>query len=153
MFTVQQRNMFTSGAEALVNAVNCVGVMGKGLALQIKQSFPDVFRAHQQDCKKGLVRLGKVHVVARDSLSPPQFVLNFPTKGHWKADSHYPDIEAGLVSLREEILGLKIKSVAVPALGCGLGGLDWHKVLPMIQKQLGDLEGVKVVVYAPAGEA
>ena len=151
MFTVQQGNMFASGAEALVNTVNCVGVMGKGVALQVKQSFPDVFRAYQQDCKKGLVQLGKVHVVARNALSSPQFVINFPTKDHWKGRSRYSDIEAGLLSLREEILALKIKSVAVPPLGCGLGGLDWEKVLPMIQKHLGDLDGVHVFVYAPTG--
>ncbi len=151
MFTVLQGNLFESGAEALVNTVNCVGVMGKGVALQVKQSFPDVFRAYQKDCKNGLVRLGKVHVVARNALSFPQFVINFPTKDHWKGRSRYSDIEAGLVSLRQEIHALKIKSVAVPPLGCGLGGLDWEKVLPMIRKHLGDLEGVNVLVYAPAG--
>ncbi|MFN8607507.1 MAG: macro domain-containing protein [Vulcanimicrobiota bacterium] len=151
MFTVLQGNLFESGAEALVNTVNCVGVMGKGVALQVKQSFPDVFRVYQQDCKKGLVQLGKVHIVARNALSSPQFVINFPTKDHWKGRSRYSDIEAGLVSLRQEIQALKIKSVAVPPLGCGLGGLDWEKVLPMIQKHLGNLQGVNVLVYAPAG--
>jgi O-acetyl-ADP-ribose deacetylase (regulator of RNase III) len=129
--------------EALVNAVNCAGVMGKGLALQFKQRFPEYFAAYAEACAAGEVRLGRVHVVKLD-----RWFISFPTKKHFRSRSHLQDIRTGLDDLARVIGELGIRSVAVPALGCGLGGLDWREVEPLIEEKLASLSAT-VVVYPP----
>jgi O-acetyl-ADP-ribose deacetylase (regulator of RNase III) len=123
-------DLFRSGCEAIVNAVNCVGVMGGGLALQFKVIFPEMDKEYQKVCREGLLKPGKMHIWKGDNF----YIINFPTKDEIWNNSEYEYIEAGLVALGEEIKKLGIKSVALPALGCGLGGLDWNKVFEMIQK-------------------
>ena len=149
MLKFRSGDLFESGAVAIINAVNCVGVMGKGLALQVKQAYPEVFKKYSEDCKKGLVKLGQVHVVDRHATDAPLMVINSPTKGHWRARSRYEDIRTGLKSLKSVIMELNIESVAIPPLGCGLGGLDWVKVRKLIEEELSDLEDVEIQVYTP----
>lgn len=135
--------MLDADVEALVNAVNCVGVMGKGLALQFKQRFPEYFAAYAEACAAGEVRLGRVHVARLE-----RCFISFPTKRHFRSRSRLPDVRAGLDDLARVIGELGMRSVAVPALGCGLGGLDWGEVEPLIEEKLGTL-GARVVVYPP----
>lgn len=144
-------NLLDADVEAVVNTVNTVGVMGKGIALQFKRAFPENFRAYERACKHGEITLGRVFVHDNQSLHGPRFVINFPTKSHWKGSSRLEDIRTGLRSLTETIKNLGIKSIAVPPLGCGLGGLSWNDVRPMIEKALEPLSGVQVLLYEPAG--
>lgn len=146
-------DILASGAEALVNPVNCVGVMGKGLALAFKQAFPGNFRAYAAACRRGEVQPGRILVVATGSPAPPRFILNFPTKRHWRDPSRLEDIASGLEALATVIRERRIGSVAVPPLGCGLGGLDWAEVRPRIEAVLGALEAVEVRVYEPTEPA
>lgn len=144
-------NLLEARVDALVNTVNTAGVMGKGIALQFKRAFPDNFRHYQRACRAGQVTIGKMFVHPVQSLSGPKFIINFPTKRHWKSRSRLEDIEAGLHDLREVVKRLGIRSVAVPPLGCGNGGLDWEDVYPLIRRNLTDVEGVRFFVYLPAG--
>lgn len=144
-------NLLQADAEALVNTVNTVGIMGKGIALQFKRAFPENFKHYAKACKQKEVRLGQMLVHEIDALGGPKYIINFPTKGHWKSASRLEDIRTGLVDLRETLLVLGIRSVAMPPLGCGNGGLDWSDVYPMIQKELSDLQDVRVMVFPPAG--
>ncbi|MGH9424939.1 MAG: type II toxin-antitoxin system antitoxin DNA ADP-ribosyl glycohydrolase DarG, partial [Terriglobia bacterium] len=127
------------------------GVMGKGIALQFSKKFPEMFEAYKRACKAGEVRLGKMHVVERTDMLNPRYIINFPTKGHWRSRSRIEDIEAGLAALAGEIRKRGIKSIAVPPLGCGNGGLDWRVVRPAIERALAELPEVRVLLYAPAG--
>jgi O-acetyl-ADP-ribose deacetylase (regulator of RNase III) len=136
-------------AEALVNPVNCVSVMGKGLALQFKQAFPANFKEYAAACRRGEVEPGKMVMHWRGRGVNPLYIINFPTKRHWRDKSRIEDIETGLHSLRHEILSRGIQSVALPAIGCGLGGLRWSEVRPLIEQTLGALNGVRVVVFEP----
>jgi O-acetyl-ADP-ribose deacetylase (regulator of RNase III) len=136
-------------AEALVNPVNCVGVMGKGVALQFKLAFPDNFKEYEATCQRGEVEPGKVLLHQTGHLTNPRYIINLPTKRHWRDKSRIEDIESGLRSLKHEIVSRGIKSVAIPALGCGLGGLRWSEVRPLIEQMLGALNGVRVVVFEP----
>ena len=142
-------DLLDADVEALVNAVNTVGVMGKGIALQFKGRFPEMFVAYQRACKAGEVQPGRMHVFKVGEMSNPRFIINFPTKRHWRAASRMDDIETGLAALREEIQMRGIRSVAVPALGCGNGGLNWSHVFLAIQRTLGDFEDVRVLVFPP----
>lgn len=142
-------DLFRSGAEALVNPVNTVGVMGKGLALQFKERYPENYLVYRLACQRGEVRIGKVLAYDLGPSSSPRYILNFPTKAHWKDPSRLEYIRAGLVDLVRVIRELGIQSVAVPALGAGLGGLSWRDVKPLIEEALGGLEGVEVLVYEP----
>jgi len=142
-------NLLEADAEALVNAVNTVGVMGKGIALQFKKKYPDMFEAYQRDCKEGLVQPGRMHVFERREMINPRYIINFPTKRHWRSPSRIKDIETGLTALSEEIRKRHIKSIALPPLGCGNGGLDWSEVLPAIRGALADLTDVRLLVYPP----
>jgi O-acetyl-ADP-ribose deacetylase (regulator of RNase III) len=151
MLQFTQGNLLKADAEALVNTVNTVGVMGKGIALQFKQAFPGNFKVYQQACKEGRVHLGKVHVYDRGTLENPRWIINFPTKQHWRSRSHIDDIESGLRSLRREIENLDIRSIAIPPLGCGNGGLKWEIVRPAIIRALEDLPEVDIRVFEPAG--
>jgi O-acetyl-ADP-ribose deacetylase (regulator of RNase III) len=150
MFTEAQGNLLEADVEALVNTVNTVGVMGKGLALQFRRAYPAMFSAYERAAKAGDVNLGHMHVWPTDAATGPRYVINFPTKGHWRAPSRLGDIERGLRDLVRVIRELHIGSVAVPPLGCGNGGLDWNDVAPLIHTALSELdEGVRVVVYPP----
>lgn len=145
-------DLLRADVEALVNAVNTVGVMGKGLALQFKQTFPGNFRAYKQACDRQEVRPGSMFVFAlKEPSGTPRYIINFPTKRHWRSPSRIEDIESGLLDLVRVIQELRITSIAVPALGCGNGGLPWSEVEPLITAALGKLEGVRVQLFAPAG--
>ena len=136
--------------EALVNAINTVGVMGKGIALQFAKVYPEMLEAYSKACKTGDVQLGRMHVFERGVMFNPRYLVNFPTKGHWRSSSRIEDIETGLASLVDEIRARHIRSIAVPALGCGNGGLDWRVVRPAIGHALRSLPGVRVLLFAPA---
>ncbi|NQT12397.1 MAG: macro domain-containing protein [Planctomycetes bacterium] len=144
-------NILEADAEALVNTVNCVGVMGKGIALQFKQAYPDNFRAYQKACKAGEVKPGRTFVWPTGLMVNPKCVINFPTKRHWKGKSRLEDVEASLDALIEEVKRLGIQSIAVPPLGCGMGGLDWADVGPRIATAFAALPEVRVLLFAPAG--
>ena len=143
-------NLLKADVEALANSVNTVGVMGKGIALQFKNAFPGNFKAYEAACKKQAVRLGEVFVFDNGQLMPPRWIINFPTKGHWRARSRIRDVADGLDDLRHVIEELEISSIALPPLGCGHGGLEWDEVRSLIKERLGDLD-VAVHLYAPEG--
>lgn len=149
MITFATGDLLQSGAEAIINTVNCVGVMGKGIALQFKQAFPRNYDAYRRACEAGEVRLGEMFVFDSGSMINPRWIINFPTKGHWKAKSRLEDIVSGLEDLKRVIVERDIRSIAVPPLGCGNGGLEWSDVEPEIQKALGDLTNVSVRLFAP----
>lgn len=151
MLVSGEGDILASDADAIINTVNCVGVMGRGLALQFKNAFPENFRAYKKVCDAKELEPGGLYVFDRGSLERPHYIVNFATKGHWKGKSNLGDVKKGLAALREEIIRYKIRSVAIPPLGCGLGGLDWGEVMPLIEAALGDLSETEVVVYPPAG--
>jgi O-acetyl-ADP-ribose deacetylase (regulator of RNase III) len=151
MIKEAQGNLLQANAEALVNTVNCDGFMGKGIALQFKQAWPDNFKAYAKACKSGQVQLGSMFVFATECLIYPKYIINFPTKGHWRENSRLKDIASGLQALIEEVKSRGIQSIAVPPLGCGNGGLDWQKVRPMIVEAFNQLPEVEVFLYAPVG--
>lgn len=151
MVREDEGNLLDADAEAFVNTVNTVGVMGKGLALQFKQAYPGNFRAYEAACRRGEVRLGSMFTWDTGLPGNPRFIINFPTKGHWRSRSRLADVEAGLDDLRRVIQDCEIRSIAVPPLGCGNGGLDWDAVRPLIAEALGDLPDVEVIVYPPHG--
>lgn len=142
-------DLLAQDAEALVNSVNCVGIMGRGVALQFKRAYPRNFGAYQAACRRGEVQPGKMFVYETGSLTNPRYIINFPTKRHWRGRSRIGDIEAGLQALVGEINRRGIKSVALPPLGSGLGGLDWREVRPLIEAALRPVPGLHVVVYEP----
>ena len=129
--------------------VNCVGVMGRGIALQFKDAFPDNFKAYAVACKRQEVQPGKMFVFERHQLGNPKFIINFPTKRHWRGKSRLEDIKSGLVAIVDEIKKREIKSIAVPPLGCGNGGLDWNVVRPLILAALEPLSEVHVLLFSP----
>jgi O-acetyl-ADP-ribose deacetylase (regulator of RNase III) len=142
-------DLFDADADALVNAVNTVGVMGKGLALQFKQRFSKNFKAYAAACKRGEVQLGRMFTWENDAGGRPLWIINFPTKKHWRDGSVLVDIESGLVALVAELKRVKATSVAVPALGCGLGGLAWADVRPLIERSAAAMPTVRWLVFAP----
>ncbi|WP_082772300.1 macro domain-containing protein [Actinoplanes sp. TFC3] len=144
-------NLLTADTEALVNTVNTVGVMGKGIALQFKRAFPANFRAYRAACARGEVQLGRVWAFDTGVIGARRYVLNFPTKNHWRSDSRLTDISTGLDSLVTIIGELGITSVAIPALGCGNGGLNWNQVRPLIEAACRRMPDVRAVVYPPEG--
>jgi O-acetyl-ADP-ribose deacetylase (regulator of RNase III) len=145
MVTYVQGDIFQSPAQVLTNAVNCVGVMGKGIALEFKNRFVGLFEAYETLCDKGEVKPGQPYLWENDRVQ----ILNFPTKRHWRDDSRIEDIEAGLKFLAENYAKMGIDSLAMPALGCGLGGLSWSDVQPLIDKYLGSIVDLDVYVYQP----
>lgn len=149
MLSYVSGDLLQDDAEALVNTVNCVGVMGKGIALQFKRKFPENFQAYALACKGGKVVLGEVFAFELNSLVGPQWVVNFPTKGHWKSMSKLGDIRAGLDSLAEFVSSNKISSIAIPPLGAGNGGLQWTDVRPLIEEFARGVDA-EVRVYAPS---
>ena len=142
-------NLLASEADALVNTVNVVGVMGKGIALQFKRAYPANFKAYEAACKQQQVRLGEMFVFDAGQLMRPRWIINFPTKGHWRSNSRLADVSAGLDDLRRAIIEMGITSIALPPLGCGNGGLNWADVLPLIHSKLDGLD-VEVTIYPPA---
>lgn len=152
MIKKSRGNIVKADAEALVNTVNCVGIMGKGIALQFKKAFPEnYFNEYQTACKHGDLQPGKVAVWETGSMLNPKYVINFPTKKHWKSKSKYEYIESGLKALIRTIQQRKIRSIAIPPLGSGLGGLHWPKVRDMIEKAFAQLPDVEVMLFEPVG--
>ena len=143
-------DLLKADVEALVNPVNTVGVMGRGLALQFKRAFPDNFRAYAAACKAGEVAPGRMFIFETGRSTKPKFIVNFPTKRHWRNKSRLEDIEAGLAALVSDVARLEIRSIAIPPLGCGLGGLPWSKVRPRIHEAFAEHEKVDVHIYEPA---
>ena len=142
-------DLLKTPADALVNTVNTVGVMGKGIALQFKLAFPDNYAAYEAACKRGDVQIGKMFVFRREKT--PRLIINFPTKQHWKGKSKMEDIESGLKALIQVVKKEHIKSIAVPPLGCGNGGLDWEQVRPLIEEAFLELPDVQVQLFYPDG--
>jgi len=151
MINLMRGNLLDADAEALVNTVNCVGVMGKGIALQFKQAFPGNFNIYERACKAGEVEIGRMLIVPMLDSSNPRYIINFPTKRHWRGKSTLADIELGLEALVREIRDLGVKSIAVPPLGCGNGGLNWGDVRPRIEDAFAELPDVQVLLYEPEG--
>lgn len=142
-------NLLEADTEALVNTVNTVGVMGKGVALMFKEAFPENFRLYATACEAKLVRLGEMFVTERNDLYGPKWIINFPTKAHWRYPSKMEWIAKGLDDLKTVVMRNKIKSIALPPLGAGNGGLEWPKVRELILSKLESLKDVEVVVYEP----
>lgn len=139
----------TANAEALVNPVNTVGVMGKGLALQFKQQYPENYKRYKTAANAGELQTGKMFVMPTHRTDGVKWIINFPTKKHWRNPSKMQYIKAGLDDLINVIETYQILSVALPALGCGLGGLRWLEVKSLIERKLGGLPGVEIFVYEP----
>ncbi|GAB4209706.1 MAG: macro domain-containing protein [Coleofasciculaceae cyanobacterium] len=148
MIEFKQGNLLEENTEALVNTVNCVGVMGKGIALQFKQAFPENFRQYKKACDAKEVQPGRMFTFSTGKLFP-RYIINFPSKRHWKGKSKIEDVQAGLKALVAEVQKLGISSIAIPPLGCGNGGLDWAAVKPLIEAAFAELEDVQVVVFEP----
>jgi len=149
MLEFRTGDILKTDAEALVNTVNCVGIMGRGIALQFKNVFPNNFKAYKAACDREEVQPGKMFVFETGTLTNPKYIINFPTKRHWRGKSRMEDIESGLQALAEEIRERHISSVAVPPLGSGLGGLNWPDVRTRIESTLGSLSNVTVIVFEP----
>lgn len=152
MITFRQGNLLEAPAEALVNTVNTVGVMGKGIALMFKEAFPENYRAYEEACKRKEVRIGRMFVVENAALRGPRWLINFPTKKHWRQPSKLEWIREGLEDLRRVVEEKSIKSIALPPLGCGNGGLNWIDVRAEIERSLGSLESVEIAVFEPAAK-
>jgi len=152
MIAYKTGDFLAEDTEALVNTVNCVGVMGRGIALQFKKAFPENFKAYAVACKREEVKPGSMFVFETNQLTNPRYIINFPTKRHWRGKSRMEDIDAGLKALVEEIQSRNIRSIAIPPLGSGLGGLDWSRVRTHIEEYLSGLgDDLQVVVYEPNG--
>lgn len=144
-------NLLEESVDALVNTVNCVGIMGKGIALQFKQAYPDNFKVYEKACNHNEVSTGKMFIYSTGSLFGVKYIINFPTKKHWKEKSKMEYIREGLDDLIQVIKDHHITSIALPPLGCGNGGLDWEKVKPLIVDKLSKLTDLKIIIYEPAG--
>lgn len=149
MITYVSGDIFKSNVEAIVNTVNTQGIMGKGLALQFKKRFPDNFKAYEKYCKSGQLFIGNMFIFQTNTLSGPRYIINFPTKKSWKNKSKIEDIRQGLASLVHDIQHLNIRSIALPPLGCGLGGLSWHEVKQAIEDAFANQNHLEVLVYEP----
>lgn len=141
-------NILEAQVDALVNPINTVGIMGKGLALQFKTSYPEMFVEYKKQCNKGRIKVGNVYIY-ETKLAIPRYIINFPTKEHWKNPSKIEYIIEGLNSLYWVLLKYPIKSIAIPPLGCGLGGLDWEEVKGLIENTASFLPMVKFLLYTP----
>lgn len=150
MISIGQGNLLHADVDALVNTVNTVGVMGKGIALQFKHAYPAMFAAYEVAANHHELRLGQMHIWETGQTSP-RFIINFPTKSHWRAGSKLRDIRSGLDDLIRVVIELGITSIAVPPLGCGNGGLNWSDVEPMIRSAFAAVPDVDVVLHPPAG--
>ena len=151
MINYKKGDLFNDNAEAIVNTVNCVGVMGRGIALQFKKHYPENFKKKKKKCKLKEITPGRVFVFETNSLMNPKYIINFPTKRHWRGESRIEDIEAGLTDLISNIEKYNITSIAIPPLGSGLGGLEWSLVKSKIESALKDIKEVTINVYEPNG--
>lgn len=151
MIEFKTGNIFESDAEDLVNTVNCVGVMGRGIALQFKNKYPENFKAYQQACKQELLKPGKVFVFETEQIVLPKWIVNFPTKRHWRGKNRIEDIKSGLIDLANFIQEKNIHFIAIPPLGASLGELDWNEVRLRIEKALSHIENVSIVVCETNG--
>lgn len=151
MIEYKSGDILNDQSEALVNTVNCVGVMGRGIALQFKNAFPENFKAYALACKQDKVQPGRMFVFETGQMFNPRYIINFPTKRHWRGKSRMEDIESGLKSLVEVLRKHHIRSVAIPPLGSGLGGLDWEQVKYRIEAAAEPLSDVQVIIYEPKG--
>lgn len=152
MLRFTQGNLLEAKVDAVVNTVNTVGVMGKGIALMFKDKFPENYKAYAAACKRGDVEIGRMFVTESLELSKPRWVINFPTKKHWRHPSKIEWIAEGLKDLRAVIKEKGIRSIAIPPLGSGNGGLEWSDVRPKIEEALSELADVEVVVYEPTAK-
>ncbi|MDA7980775.1 MAG: macro domain-containing protein [Pirellulales bacterium] len=152
MMRFTQGNLLEADVEALVNTVNTVGVMGKGIALMFKETFPENFKAYAAACKRDEVQVGQMFITGLAELSGPRWIINFPTKKHWKGKSKLEWITEGLEDLRRVIVEKNIRSIAIPPLGSGNGGLDWYEVRRHVEAALGDLDDVDVFIYEPTAK-
>jgi len=141
-------DLFDANVDALVNAVNTVGVMGKGLALAFKQKFPENYTAYRKACRAGDLNIGRMFVFD-NAPATPRWLINFPTKRHFRSASKIDDIRFGLLDLIEQLREHAITSVAMPALGCGFGGLDWAEVRPLIVDAFSAIPSMRVLLFAP----
>ncbi|MER6782728.1 MULTISPECIES: macro domain-containing protein [unclassified Streptomyces] len=144
-------NLLNAEVDALVNTVNTVGVMGKGVALQFKQAFPENFKFYKAACEHGEFSLGEVLVFDSGKLGSQRYIVNFPTKGHWRSRSKLRDVDSALSALVQAIKEYRIQTIAIPALGCGNGGLDWPEVRALVYEKLSHIEGIRVLLYPPQG--
>ncbi len=149
MIEYKTGNILEEDAEALVNTVNCVGFMGRGIALEFKKAWPENFNAYAAACRRGEVQPGHMFVFETSRLTNPRYIVNFPTKRHWRGKSRIEDIESGLEALAAEIRNRGVRSLAIPPLGAGLGGLQWSAVRPKIERAMGGLGNVRVIVFEP----
>lgn len=148
MIEYKNGDIFNQDVEAIINTVNCVGIMGRGLALQFKNKYPKNFKEYEIACKKEVIKPGIMFVHQTGQLTNPKYIINFPTKRHWKGKSKIEDIESGLDNLIETIHKLGIKSISIPPLGSGLGGLDWQVVKQKIGQKLSNID-CQVIVFEP----
>jgi adenine-specific DNA-methyltransferase len=151
MITFCRGNLLTADAEALVNTVNTDGVMGKGIALQFARAYPEILPPYEAACRSGALMPGRVQVIEREALLRPRYLINLPTKRHWRGKSRLADIEAGLRDLVRVVREHGIRSIAIPPLGCGLGGLAWNDVRSRIEAAFAELPDVEVLLYPPDG--
>lgn len=145
-------NLLDAPVDALVNTVNTVGVMGKGIALMFKERFPNNMKAYAEACKSNQVTIGKMFVTESGELYGPRWIINFPTKKHWRSPSRMEWVEAGLNDLKAFIMANHVKSIAIPALGAGNGGLNWLQVKPRIDAVLNSLGDVAIWIYEPISD-
>ena len=151
MIDYKHGDILTEDAEALVNTVNCVGIMGRGIALQFKNAFPENFKAYAAACQREDVQPGRMFVYETGQLTNPRYIINFPTKRHWLGKSRLEDIDSGLKALVQEIRDRNIRSIAIPPLGSGLGGLDWAQVRPRMAEALRGFDDLRIIIFEPQG--
>lgn len=151
MIDLKRGDILQADVEALVNTVNCVGIMGRGIALQFRKAFPENYRVYRAACDKKQVQPGKMLIHDLNKFLHPRYIINFPTKRHWRGKSRLEDIESGLAALVKDIRKFKISSIAIPPLGAGLGGLSWDDVRPRIEDAFRDMPEIEVLLYEPAG--
>lgn len=151
MIEITRGNILEADVEAVINTVNTVGHMGKGIALQFKKAYPENYEAYRKACKKEEVQPGRMFIYDRQTFENPKYIINFPTKRHWRGNSRMEDIESGLEALLKDVQELGVRSVAVPPLGAGLGGLIWVEVLRRLESAFTKMEGVRWIIYEPKG--
>ena len=149
MITFTRGNLLEAEAEAVVNTVNTVGIMGKGIALMFRRQFPDNFKAYARACKAGEVRIGNMFVTEQKDMFDPRRIINFPTKTHWRVKTRIEWVQDGLKDLIRVIDERGIRSIAIPPLGCGNGGLAWGTVRPLIESALNTRPGLNAIIYEP----
>ena len=151
MLEYKTGDILAEDTEALVNTVNYVGIMGRGIALQFKKAFPENFRVYAEACKRNEILPGRMFVFETGRLTNPRYIVNFPTKRHWRGNSRMEDVEAGLRNLADVIQEHNIRSIAIPPLASGLGGLEWDEVRPRIEETLRSLDDLQIIIFEPSG--